>query len=76
MQKEHIVGPPRVGRAERGHGMVMDDKPEFLHSMPASNFGVVDNPAEKFSKSCAVQMVTPPEYALIDKHNIISVAGW
>lgn len=84
MQKEGIRGSPGMGRAEKGHGMVMDNKPEFVHSMPLAKqlvatiddeFVMVNNTAEKLSKSCVVQPETPPEFALIDRHNIISVAG-
>lgn len=77
MQNEVVRGSPGMGRTERGHGMVMDNKPEFLHSMPANrdDFVMVNDPVEKFSKSCIVQQETPPEFALIDRHNIISVAG-
>ena len=81
MEKEGIKG---MSRAERGHGMVMDSKPEFVHSMPLAkqlmattddNIGAANNPVEKFSKSCVVQADIPPEFALVEKHNIISVAG-
>ena len=82
MEKEGIK---RISRSERGHGMVMDDKPEFVHSMPLAkqllatttddNIGATNNPVEKFSKSCIVQADTPPEFALIERHNIVSVAG-
>ena len=78
MQKEG------VSRTERGHGMVMEDKPEFVQSVPLSKqlvaantdeFVAVNNPVERFSKSCVVQPETLPEFASIDRHNIISVAG-
>ena len=81
MEKEGLKG---MNRAERGHGMVMDSKPEFVHSMPLAkqlmasvddNAGAASNPVEKFSKSCVVQPDIPPEFALVERHNIISVAG-
>ena len=84
MEKEAIRGSPGMGRTERGHGMVMDDRKEFVHSMPLAkqlsaanddDLVMANRPVENFSKSCVVQPETPPEFALIDRHNIISVAG-
>ena len=84
VQKEGMKGSPGMNRAERGHGMIMDDKPEFVQSVPLSkqliasntdDFIVVNKPVEKFSRSCVVQPVTPTEYVSIDRHNIVSVAG-
>ena len=84
IEKEGIRGSPGMSRAERGHGMVMEDKLEFVQSVPLSkqlvaankdDFVVVNSPVEKFSKSCVVQPETLPQFASIDRHNIVSVAG-
>ena len=84
IEKESIRGSPGMSRAERGHGMVMENKLEFVQSAPLSkqlvatntdDIVVVNSPVEKFSKSCVVQPETLPEFASIDRHNIVSVAG-
>ena len=69
-----------MGRSERGRGVVMTSTPEFLWSMPlptqpSADLVATKNPPDKFSQSCAPQTETPPEYALIERHNIVSVAG-
>ncbi|XP_065909987.1 rho GTPase-activating protein 1-like [Dysidea avara] len=71
---------PGMGRSERGRGVVMTSTPEFLWSMPlptqpSADLVATKNPPDKFSQSCAPQTETPPEYALIERHNIVSVAG-
>jgi len=71
---------PGMGRAERGRGIVMPSTPELLRSMPVSTQPTNDlvftkNPLDKFSQSCALQTETPPEYSLIERHNIVSIAG-
>ena len=84
IQKEGFRESPGMSRTERGRGMVMESRPEFVQSVPLSkqlvaantdDFVVVNNPVERFSKSCVVQPETLPEFASIDRHNIISVAG-
>ena len=84
VQKEGMRGSPGMNRAEKGHGIVMEDKPEFVQSVPLAkqliaantdDFVMVNKPVEKFTRSCVVQPVTPTEFASIDRHNIVSVAG-
>jgi len=71
---------PGMGRIERGRGVVMSNAPEFLRSMPlptqpSADLVATKNPLDNFSQSCALQTETPPEYALIERHNIVSIAG-
>jgi len=83
MKKEGVGGSPGMGRVEKGHGIIMDDKPDFIQSMPlskqlvatSSDLPIVNKSTDAFSKSCVAQMEAPPEFALIEKHNIVSVAG-
>ena len=77
---QHDGDSPGMGRSERGRGVVMTNAPEFLQSMPvptqpSADLVATKNPLDKFSQSCVLQTETPPEYALIERHNIVSIAG-